>query len=939
MLSNKWTFSLTSLVLILALCFVAPSAMAGEFSTTLSVADDTATTNGDVSFEDHPQVERSALTINVSFGKVVDVRAGVAVDATGAAASGTKFGNDDIDIVAYNEFGGIEDDPVLTIADFPKAATPADGKNFTIELGAPTSATVRVLVRIPKHSVEVADPRADLDDGVRTADGKNAANEITIYYVGAEDDTVLTAETGGSSNSVLRAGADGFGILGEAHVPGEPEVYFMKRPGDVLLPVTEATFDVVVRISEEAKKDTFTKDLFDISNADITTVTALGAFDETTGEFVSTGRDEKVYDYLLTITPKYENKNEIVIKIKDFESQEKPGPEKYTAPSTDAARTEGVNILTVKVGKEVLKDKAAGLEVAIAKEIRIPASGFTVFAKKNAESGIPDNPGNDKDEPKRNERSEAQMLYNLVELGGLPNLETFLSNGGTIDLVGPAGIYISEIMWGSDASLEPDNNSQWIEVANSGTASILTGDGTHKFIFYGPNETLPAVSTVADRVGTVGAGGHWSLAGKGQSGRTGTNERPLQGAAVVPTQALISMQRVMGADGTAADGTLASSWVASTPPALNFDATKVGTRVGTPGAVPVAYPVTPPPEPEPAPATPVATAADIMITEIMVDTSNGRLPQWIELTNVSGAEVSLAGWSVQVNNSDADADAVGDSVSIDLSGTLGVGGGVGAGGTLGKSLLLVAWRAPGSSNLVGDRVINVSSQLKQTGRYKLISDMAFMIALVPPQTTGILTYGDTAGNLDAAAAWDVPMSEGGRSSLIRRETLADGTATDGTAANGWVLASGTSLVTGPATWYGSDEDAGTPGYDGGGPLPVELSHFRPARDKQTGAVVITWSTQSELNNAGFFIKRSQQRNGEFKVINATMVAGAGTTSEKQFYTYTDTTAQPSVVYYYQIEDVSLDGNRQTLTRGIRLKGHVGAAGKLTTTWGDLKTHE
>ena len=56
-------------------------------------------------------------------------------------------------------------------------------------------------------------------------------------------------------------------------------------------------------------------------------------------------------------------------------------------------------------------------------------------------------------------------------------------------------------------------------------------------------------------------------------------------------------------------------------------------------------------------------------------------------------------------------------------------------------------------------------------------------------------------------------------------------------------------------------------------------------------------------------------------------AGAGTTSEKQFYTYTDTTAQPNVVYYYQIEDVSLDGNRQTLTRGIRLKGHIGAAGK------------
>ena len=128
----------------------------------------------------------------------------------------------------------------------------------------------------------------------------------------------------------------------------------------------------------------------------------------------------------------------------------------------------------------------------IPKEKRIPASGYIVFTKNQGESGVAKPPGSDKDEPKRNERSEAQMLYNVVDLG-IPNLETFLANGGTIDLIG-AGLYISEIMWGSDASLAPNNNSQWIEIANSGTSSILTGDKTHKLIFYGPNETLPAVS-------------------------------------------------------------------------------------------------------------------------------------------------------------------------------------------------------------------------------------------------------------------------------------------------------------------------------------------------------------------------------------------------------------------------------------------------------------
>ena len=252
-----------------------------------------------------------------------------------------------------------------------------------------------------------------------------------------------------------------------------------------------------------------------------------------------------------------------------------------------------------------------------------------------------------------------------------------------------------------------------------------------------------------------------------------------------------------------------------------------------PGAMPINYPA-PPAETPPEMKAAVAMAADIVITEIMVDTGNGRLPQWIELNNVSGVEKSLDGWSLEIENSAADADAVGTSVEIDLSGAvLGVGGGLGKGGTMGKVLLLVAWEGPrSSSNLsaLGDRIVDVSDQLEQKGRYQLLSDMAFKLTLIPPQTTGIVVPGDMAGNLDAAEAWEIPMSESGRSSLIRREMDA-GMMTKGTEAKGWVLASDTSLVDGPATWYGEDEDAGTPGYDSGGPLPVELSHFRPARDK------------------------------------------------------------------------------------------------------------
>ena len=138
------------------------------------------------------------------------------------------------------------------------------------------------------------------------------------------------------------------------------------------------------------------------------------------------------------------------------------------------------------------------------------------------------------------------------------------------------------------------------------------------------------------------------------------------------------------------------------------------------------------------------------------------------------------------------------------------------------------------------------------------------------------------------------------------------------------------------SYYGHRNDIGTPGYRQGGPLPVSLSSFRPIRNPITGRVDITWVTESELNNTGFNILRSESRDGAFKVMNMKgIIAGHGTTGERHVYKFTDTTAQPNVVYYYRIEDVSLDGQR-TILATTHLRGNVSGVGKLTTLWGDLK---
>ena len=120
----------------------------------------------------------------------------------------------------------------------------------------------------------------------------------------------------------------------------------------------------------------------------------------------------------------------------------------------------------------------------------------------------------------------------------------------------------------------------------------------------------------------------------------------------------------------------------------------------------------------------------------------------------------------------------------------------------------------------------------------------------------------------------------------------------------------------------------------GEPLPVTLSHFQ-AEHTDIG-VILKWTTQSEVNNAGFYIYRSKTKDGEFKVVNPTMIQGAGTTGERNEYKWTDTTAKPHTVYYYRIEDVSHTGLREQLAT-VRLRGLVSARDKRVTIWADLKT--
>ncbi len=329
----------------------------------------------------------------------------------------------------------------------------------------------------------------------------------------------------------------------------------------------------------------------------------------------------------------------------------------------------------------------------------------------------------------------------------------------------------------------------------------------------------------------------------------------------------------------------------------------------------------------------LSAPGQIGFSELMFASKGGlhSLPQWIELYNNSDTEaVNLRGWKLQIEARDANgkhryAVIPLEEVHIPAS----------------QTVLIVTWVGHNSGNFPEDRVYNFfghhSNQFEQNQhRNMLLGLSGFYLKLSDPDDV----VSDETGNLDGDVAtedkpeWEIPAvttEDHARTSLMRRYDIETSAPFDGTALNNWRRAADFELLV--SRYWGSTTDIGNPGYRSGTPLPVTLSAFS-AEVAATG-VVIKWTTESELENAGFNILRGQTKNGTFKVVNRILIQGAGTTGERNTYTWTDTTAKPNVVYYYGIEDVSHAGVRKQLTT-VRLKGLISASGKLTTSWGDLK---
>jgi hypothetical protein len=94
------------------------------------------------------------------------------------------------------------------------------------------------------------------------------------------------------------------------------------------------------------------------------------------------------------------------------------------------------------------------------------------------------------------------------------------------------------------------------------------------------------------------------------------------------------------------------------------------------------------------------------------------------------------------------------------------------------------------------------------------------------------------------------------------------------------------------------------GSDNSNPLPVELMSFSATNTND--GVLLSWQTASERNNAGFEVQRRTEKrgaSGEWQVLG--FVRGAGTTTERQSYSFLDRTATGNV--QYRLKQIDFDG--------------------------------
>jgi hypothetical protein len=87
---------------------------------------------------------------------------------------------------------------------------------------------------------------------------------------------------------------------------------------------------------------------------------------------------------------------------------------------------------------------------------------------------------------------------------------------------------------------------------------------------------------------------------------------------------------------------------------------------------------------------------------------------------------------------------------------------------------------------------------------------------------------------------------------------------------------------------------------------INLSSFTAS--PKFSKVIIQWSTEAEIDNAGFNLYRAEAEAGKYIKINSSLIPAQGSATKGASYEFIDTNVQNRKTYYYKLEDIDLQGN-------------------------------
>ena len=100
----------------------------------------------------------------------------------------------------------------------------------------------------------------------------------------------------------------------------------------------------------------------------------------------------------------------------------------------------------------------------------------------------------------------------------------------------------------------------------------------------------------------------------------------------------------------------------------------------------------------------------------------------------------------------------------------------------------------------------------------------------------------------------------------------------------------------------------------GGVAASGVATINVAQERPGQPIVVRWSTETEVNTAGFNVYRALSEEGPWTKINTSLIPGSPDPIRGGSYEFTDSDVVAGVTYWYELEEVELGGQATRLER-------------------------